>query len=219
MEAGDFDKAEKLFVDVMQRLFGEGYKEDSIKMLHLSAKMAHLCHFQGKLDKALQGFQWTLEMLEKKVQQFKDDKEVLELFGLVKNWYGLLLMDKTLFKEAKKHFEEAYEIYVKIHGEKTEEGIMLLNSVSVACTEAGDLEGAAVAIRRAIQLAEEIPKMTEIGIFHANLGLLYLKMGLVNQALESCKFGRRIGLKLENDDAVKQADYCIEQLRKIKVAK
>lgn len=218
LEAGDFDKAEKLFVQVMQRLFGEGHKEDSTKMLHISAKIAHLCHFQGNLDKASQGFQWTLEKLGEKVQRFKDDTDLRELYGLTKNWYGQLLMDKALFLEAKKLFAEAYEIYVEIHGEKTEEGIMMLNNLSVACTELKDLVSAIEYLKRAIQLTHELPQMTEVGIFHANLGLLYLKQGLVNEATEACKFGRRIGLKLRNNDAVTQADYCIEQLKKVKVA-
>lgn len=219
LEAGDFDKAEKLFVQVMQRLFGDGYKEDSIKMLHLSAKMAHLCHFQGKTDKAIQGFVWTLEKLEQKLKQYSNDKELYELFGLVKNWYGQALIDKKLFADARKYFQEAYNIYIEIHGPKTEEGIMILNNLSIAANEMGDVAAAVDFLREAINLANEFPNMVEIGVFHANLGFLYLKQGLVNEALEACKFGRRLGLRFSHTDSVELADHCINELKKVKVNK
>lgn len=219
LEAGDFDKAEKLFVQVMQRLFGDGYKEDSTKMLHLSAKMAHLCHFQGNLDKAIKGFLWTIEKLEQKVKQFSQDKELFELLGLVKNWYAQALMDKQLFADARKHFQEAYDIYVEIHGTKTEEAVMLLNYLSVAASETGDVVSAITYLKDAIKLANEFPKMVEIGVYHANLGLLYLKQGLTNEALEACKLARRLGIKYSDKDSVELADYCIEELKKVKISK
>lgn len=48
MEREQFKKAEQLFVDVMRRLMGEGYPQEGIKMLHISSKIAHMAHLQGK---------------------------------------------------------------------------------------------------------------------------------------------------------------------------
>uniref|UniRef100_A0A336LP89 CSON009544 protein n=1 Tax=Culicoides sonorensis TaxID=179676 RepID=A0A336LP89_CULSO len=214
MEAGDFKKSEKLFVDVMQRLFAEGHKEDSIKMLHISAKMAHICHFSEKLDQAMQGFEWTLEKLKEKLKKYDDADDLWELYGLTKNWYGQLLMDKNLYKLARENFEEAYKIYTKLHGEKTLEGVMILNNLSVACSEMDDVAGAIENLKKVLELAKEIPKLTEIGIFHANLGLLYLKQSLLNEATEACKLGYRLGHQMENKDAMKQASYCLDRIKK-----
>lgn len=215
MEAGDFQKSEKLFVDVMQRLFAEGHKEDSIKMLHISAKIAHICHFTDQLDKAMQGFEWTLEKLKEKLKKIENDEELLELYGLTQNWYAQLLMDKNLFKMAREHLEEAYKIYSEIHGEKTVEGIMMLNNLSVACSEMDDVAGAIETLKKVIELAKEIPKLGEIGIFHANLGLMYLRQSLINEATAACKYGHGLGLQMKNEDAIKQATYCLERIKKL----
>lgn len=136
MEVGDFAKAEKLFVNVMQRLFSDGFVEDHIKMLHISSKVAHLAQLQGHLDKAAQGFEWTLAKLEEKLKQLGDEnsKEIRELWGITKNWYAQLLMENKRFAEAKQAFLQAYEAYTEIHGLLTEEGLTILNNLSVACS-------------------------------------------------------------------------------------
>jgi tetratricopeptide repeat protein 19, mitochondrial len=140
LEKGDFVKAEKLFVTVMQRLFGDGYTEESLKMLHMSSKMAHLAHLQKHLEKAMQGFEWTLEKLEYQIKQATtSDEDLLELWGLTKNWYAQALMDKDRFAEAKKCFQEAYTVYTKIHGKVNEEALMMLNNLSVACTNVSNV--------------------------------------------------------------------------------
>lgn len=87
MEREQYKKAEKLFVDVMRRLMSDGHAEDSPKILHISSKIAHMSQLQGDLEKSFQGFTWTLERLSKLVQSIPDDNDVLELYGLTKNWY------------------------------------------------------------------------------------------------------------------------------------
>lgn len=136
METGQFRKAEKLFVDVMRRLLSEGYPQDGIKMLHISSKIAHMAHLEGHTDKALQGFNWTIDKI--KEQRAKadpiDEKELKELLGLTMNWLGQLLMETQSFEEAKKCFEQALEICKEFHGKANAETILILNNLCVACT-------------------------------------------------------------------------------------
>ncbi|XP_017854427.2 tetratricopeptide repeat protein 19 homolog, mitochondrial isoform X2 [Drosophila busckii] len=87
MERQQFKKAEKIFVDVMRRLMNEGYADDSPKILHISSKIAHMSQMQGELEKSLQGFTWTMQKLAKLVEKMPEDKDILELYGLTKNWY------------------------------------------------------------------------------------------------------------------------------------
>lgn len=136
MERGQFKKAEKLFVDVMKRLMGEGYPQDGIKMLHISAKIAHMAHMEGHLDKAIQGFNWTLDKIHeqlKKADQI-EEKELRELLGLTLNWFGQLLMETEAFEQAKKCFEEALQIFTEFYGKTNAEIVMILNNLCVACT-------------------------------------------------------------------------------------
>uniref|UniRef100_A0A182K1A1 MalT-like TPR region domain-containing protein n=1 Tax=Anopheles christyi TaxID=43041 RepID=A0A182K1A1_9DIPT len=215
MEVGDFAKAERLFVNVMQRLFSDGFLEDHIKMLHISSKVAHLAQLQGHLDKAAQGFEWTLAKLEEKLKQLGDDngKEIRELWGITKNWYAQLLMESKRFAEAKQAFLQAYEAYTEIHGMLTEEGLTILNNLSVACSNLEDYASAERFLKEAIALAAQIPNLSEAGVYKANLGLLYLQQGLLRQASEFCTFAWRYGTQHKHEETVIQANYCLEQIK------
>lgn len=213
MEVGEFAKAEKLFANVMQRLFADGFVEDHIKMLHISSKIAHIAQLQGHLDKAVQGFEWTLAKLEENLKKVGEDKEILELWGITKNWYAQLLMDLKRFTEARDCFKQAYDAYTQIHGKLTEEGLTILNNLSVACSNLEDYASAEKYLKEAISLASQLPDLTEEGVYRANLGLLYLQQGLINQAKEFCTFAWRYGKQHSHEDTVIQANYCLEQIK------
>ncbi|XP_058820585.1 tetratricopeptide repeat protein 19 homolog, mitochondrial [Topomyia yanbarensis] len=213
MEVGEFAKAEKLFVEVMQRLFADGFLEDHMKMLHISSKVAHLEQLQGHLDKAAQGFEWTISKLEENLKRMGDDKEVRELWGLTKNWYAQLLMEMKRFAEAKHCFQQAYDAYTEIHGKLTEEGLSILNNISVACSNLEDYATAEKYLQEAIALAVQIPDLAEAGVYRANLGLLYLQQGLLKQANEFCSFAWKYGKQHKHEETVIQADYCLQQIR------
>uniref|UniRef100_A0A0K8WD19 Tetratricopeptide repeat protein 19, mitochondrial n=1 Tax=Bactrocera latifrons TaxID=174628 RepID=A0A0K8WD19_BACLA len=133
MEREQFKKAEKLFAEVMKRLFSEGYGENSSQVMHISAKLAHMAQLQGELDKAMQGFTWTLKRIEEHMKQTPNDKDVQELLGLTKNWFGQLQMKLGKYSDAKKSFQEAYDSLVEIYGRINEESITILNNLSVTC--------------------------------------------------------------------------------------
>lgn len=106
MEREQFKKAEKIFTDVMKRLFADGHNEESpkvsfrhmilvhpvfcnafLQILHISSKIAHMAQLQGDLEKSFQGFTWTLQQLAKLLEKIPEDKDIQELYGLTKNWY------------------------------------------------------------------------------------------------------------------------------------
>lgn len=234
MEVGEFAKAEKLFVNVMQRLFADGFVEDHIKMLHISSKIAHIAQLQGHLDKAVQGFEWTLAKLEENLKKAGEDPEIRELWGITKNWYAQLLMELKRFTEARDCFRQAYDAYTEIHGKLTEEGLTILNNLSVACSNVSiyccltktqessvfffslqleDYASAEKYLKEAISLASKIPDLSEEGVFRANLGLLYLQQGLLGQAKEFCAFAWKYGKQHSHEETVIQANYCLEQIK------
>lgn len=210
LEREQFKKAEKLFVDVMKRLFADGFKEDDIKVLHISSKVAHIAQLEGQIDKALQGFNWTLLKLEEKLKQLPTDEEIRELWGLTKNWYGQTLMENQNYLEAKKHLLEAFAVFTEIHGKFNSEALTMLNNLSVACTYLDDITGARKFLDEALEIAKELPDAAETGMLKANLGLLYLKQGLLQQAKDACTFAWRFGKKMNHKDIVDQADNCLK---------
>lgn len=54
MDVQDYVKAEKLFVDVMKRIMGDGAAEDDNRVLHISSKIAYIAYMQENIEKAKQ---------------------------------------------------------------------------------------------------------------------------------------------------------------------
>lgn len=46
-DTGDYKKAERLFISVMQRLIADGTAQDDLKIIHMSLKLAKLYEQQG----------------------------------------------------------------------------------------------------------------------------------------------------------------------------
>ncbi|XP_059615069.1 tetratricopeptide repeat protein 19 homolog, mitochondrial [Phlebotomus argentipes] len=218
LEKGDFEKAEKLFVNVMQRLFGEGFKESHIKMLHISSKIAHMAGLQGNFEKAKQGFEWTLQKLEEKlkIREIEEElKDVRELWGMTKNWYGQTLLELNKVEEAKQCFLAAWEVFNEFHDQLNEDALMLLNNLGVVCMRLGETSAAEDYLRKAITVSKEIPDFVEVNVFRANLGLVYLQQGLLQRATDICSLSWRLSKKAENDRALEQAEYCLDQIKKL----
>lgn len=54
-------------------------------MLHISSKIAEIKFQSGDLEQAEQGFKWTIEQLDKKIEEQKEDSDLLELWGITKD--------------------------------------------------------------------------------------------------------------------------------------
>uniref|UniRef100_A0A1A9WWC8 MalT-like TPR region domain-containing protein n=1 Tax=Glossina brevipalpis TaxID=37001 RepID=A0A1A9WWC8_9MUSC len=213
MERDQFKKAEKLFAEVIKRLLAAGYTEDSLKILHISSKLANMAQLQGHFDKAKLGFNWVLEKVEEWLRRVPDDVDAQELWGLTKNWFGEMLMKQGKYKEAKKNFEDALDCRIKIHGAFNDECVSILNSLSVACINMEKINEAKEFLLRALDLVKKIKDTTQEGILLANLGMIYLREGLQAQAKDSCLRALKMGTKEKDDDLVQQAEHCLNEVK------
>ncbi|KAJ6645803.1 Tetratricopeptide repeat protein 19 like, mitochondrial [Pseudolycoriella hygida] len=215
MDTGELKKAEKLFVTVMQRLLKDGYAQDDIKMLHISGKLAEIKFQSGELAQAEQGFKWTIEKLDQKLAETKEDSELLELWGISKDNYAQLLMTLGKYDEAKVCLSQAYDVYSQLNGRNNPEVATLLNNLGVVCTNTNDLAQAEVYLTEAIELSKQFPEIHDSGIFQANRGLLFIKQGLLDEARKVCTFAWKFAKKSESKDGIEQADYCLKQLKNL----
>lgn len=85
-ETKQYEKSERLFVVVMQRLMAKGSKENDIEILHLSAKIARIASKQGNVKKAEQGFSWVIDGILKRHKNEPSNNDLYELLGLVRDW-------------------------------------------------------------------------------------------------------------------------------------
>ncbi|KAH8324508.1 hypothetical protein KR074_008951 [Drosophila pseudoananassae] len=232
MEREQFKKAEKIFTDVMKRLFADGHNEESpkvslprmiyvhlwfsisfLQILHISSKIAHMAQLQGDLEKSFQGFTWTLQQLAKLLEKIPEDKDVQELYGLTKNWFGQLLMKQGNYAEARKLFKEAYDTLVDVYGTVNDASVTILNNISVAYVNLEKYAEARETLLLAMDLAKELKDVTQEGILQANLGLIYLREGLMKQAENACRLAWKMGKQHGNPDALEQAEYCLNEIK------
>lgn len=77
----------------------------------------------------------------------------------------------------------------------------------------GELDAAEKYLNDAIELANEFPEFVESAVFKANLGLVYLKKGLIQKASEICGLTWRLGQKNNHAEVIDQATYCLDQIK------
>lgn len=65
----------------------------------------------------------------------------------------------------------------------------------------------------AMDLAKELKDVTQEGILQANLGLVYLREGLMKQAEDACRLAWKMGKQHGNPDALEQAEYCLNEIK------
>lgn len=212
-ENGNLEKAEKIFVSVIKRLLEiEKAAEDDIRLLHISTKVAHISYLQNDLDKAMIGFRYVLEKIE--ARDYSADEAYHELWGMVKNFIGQSLIAKKDFEQAKQAFLEAQKVYIKFKEENSEDGMILLNNLSVCCAELKEYSQSEKYLKRAIEIAKEL-KIDDISPYQINLGMLYVKQNLIEQAQKACKFAWQLANKYDNKDAKEGAEKCLDQVKKL----
>lgn len=213
MEREQYKKSEKLFTEVMRRLLEDGYNEDSIKFLHISLKMANIAQLVGDLNKSMTGFTWTIKKIQECLERAPDDVEAKELMGLAKYWFGQLLMKNDNYEEARECLLEAYECFTKIHGSLHEECITILNNLSVACVQLERFTEAISYLAEALKLAKETKDYQQQGVLQSNLGLVYIRQGLLDEAKKLCTQAWRLGRSKNDSATVDQAEYCLNEIK------
>ncbi|KAK9870404.1 hypothetical protein WA026_007973 [Henosepilachna vigintioctopunctata] len=209
-EQQDLDKAEKLFVNVLQILLNKGTKQDDLKVIHISLKLARICQLRAELDKADLGYQWCLEQI---VKQKDDTLDCQLLYGVIQDWYAQFLLDKGEANKALTHLKEAYQTCEKTLEANNEKSMLLLNDLGITSFRAGDVTGAIAYLNQGILVGNKVDDQTHIGVLHANLGLVLLHHGALKEAQKYCKEAWNLGRKNENRETIEQANYCFDQIK------
>ncbi|KAJ8921109.1 hypothetical protein NQ315_015907 [Exocentrus adspersus] len=204
------DKAEKLFVSVMQILFSKGFAEDDLKVIHISLKLARICQLKANLENAELGYQWCLEKIDKH-KNANEDAQIL--YGVINDWYAQFLLDKGDVSNSFRYLQEAYNVCEKTKGKESEKSVLLLNDLGITSFRAEDMERAEKYLKEAVSVGNKMEDKSHLGVIHANLGLILLEKGVVGEAQKFCKEAWRLGEKYENNESKEQANYCLDQIK------
>ncbi|XP_066600875.1 tetratricopeptide repeat protein 19 homolog, mitochondrial [Prorops nasuta] len=210
----EYSKAEKLFVSVMQRIMEKGAKQDDMRLIHMSLKLAKLFEKQGDIQKAEQGYQYCFQHLNSKIVSLPDD-DVIALLGMTSEWYAGFLLSQSKYQEALKYYNEAYNLCIQLNGEQDIQTIYLLNNLGTVCYLLKDYPLAQQYFIKAAKLGHTMKDIEEEGLIHVNLGYVNMKLGLFEDAFKECKYGLRLSELTHEDDVTQKAKDCLEDLKKL----
>lgn len=202
------NKAETLFISVLQRLLSTGMKQDDLKVIHISLKLARICHLKAENEKADIGYNWCLEKI-----MGNGDPNAQMLCGIIHDWYAQFLLDTGDVANTLKHLKEAYNICVLAKGQENEQSMLLLNDIGITNWRTDNLEAAEECLNKAALIGNNLEDKSHTGVINANLGLVYLQRGLIEQATRYCNIALQLGNQHDNAESVSQANYCIEQIK------
>lgn len=157
------------------------------------------------------GYEFVLQRIEKK--DYMNDENMYELWGLVKNFLGQAYISLHENEKAKQALLDAQKIFIKFKEEASEDGMILLNNLSVCHAELKEYKAAEMYLKKAIEIGKEL-KLPDISAYQVNLGMLYIKQKLIEQAQVACRGAWQLAKKCENEEAVKGAEYCLDQVKK-----
>ncbi|XP_014247885.1 tetratricopeptide repeat protein 19 homolog, mitochondrial [Cimex lectularius] len=208
---GQFSKAEKLFIQVMQRIIAAGSKEDDLKLLHMSLKLAKIFEEKKQFVEAEEGYKYCLKNLGEKVDQGTDEDTLL-LWAMTLDWYARFLLDRERFSEALNYFNQAYQMSLKVNGEVHEQTVVLLNDLGTISYLIGDADSAMTFLTKAVEIGKHLPNMWDLSSVYINLGNIYMQKKMFEEAKKHCKEGWQNATRHNNQEGVNEANVCLQQL-------
>ncbi|XP_046399033.1 tetratricopeptide repeat protein 19 homolog, mitochondrial [Ischnura elegans] len=245
LEKGDLAKAEKLFVSVMQRLMTAGVKQDDNRIIHASLKVAQMHSEntqdkKGNPEKAEEGFRYCVEGLRKKVNPGgvgENDEDTVLLLALAEEGYARFCLSQNRLKESQQLLEKAVEhlekgISLGTRGPDEElRTALMLNDLGSLCSLNGDQALAVTHLGKAIECGERGVKLRRearkpmppgimgdeelVASLRINLGVVYAKMGMFELAHKSCQDGWKAAKRLKQNEVLKEADSCLDEVKKL----
>lgn len=181
----------------------------SFQVIHISLKLAKISQMKNQHEKAEIGYIWCLESIK---HHSKDDNDILNLNGIILDWYAHFLAERGNYGKSLQCLEEAYQICLETEGVNSEKSVLLLNDMGTINWQSGNYEIANQYLSTALKFGQKLDNFEQLGVIYANLGLTKFKLGLMNEAKKFCAEGWRVGNKDNNADAMNQANYCFEQM-------
>lgn len=160
------------------------------QVIHISLKLARIKQLKADLENAELGYNWCLEKINK---QKYDSDDAKILYGVINDWYAQFLLDKGEVEKSLQFLKESYRICQETKGRNCAESVLLLNDLGITSFRADDMENAEKYLKEAAALGEDLEDQSNLGIVHANLGLILLEKGIIAEAEKCCQTALNLG--------------------------
>jgi len=151
--------------------------------------------------------------LEKKFKIDPENEDVLGLYTITLDAYARYLMNQGQTDNARTYFRKAYNTSVKLNGEVFEMNVILLNDLGTLCYVQGNLDKALHYFRKAEKIGQHLPDMENFSTVYINLGNIYLKQGLLQEAEKNCVEGMKNAKRHRYDEGKKEAEICLAEIK------
>jgi len=232
-EMGDYQKAERLFISVMQRLIGmRGMAQNDDAIVEMALKLAAIHAKTDRPQLAEQGYAFCIQTQGQKLKEGDnddeassssessedDDKEALKntraLYGMSRDWYGQFLMAQGRVAAAKVQFEEALDASVKVSGNWSEQTINLQNSLATCLSMLGQVSEADALFAQVVMKARSL-ESDQLASYLVNRGLHQVQAKMFSQAKRSCTeaygMARRSGDR--DPHVLQQSKLCLDKVK------
>lgn len=223
-EKGDYGKAEKLFVEVMQRSIASGTSRDDNAIVEMSLKLAEIYDHRKDAKKAEQGYRFCIDTQEKKLEkndyldrlsELSDvERDTVVLWARSTEAFGRHQLEQGRILEAQKCFEDALTVSEKVNGLEHEVTLSLLNDVGTVASMLHDYERALKLLREAITRGRNL-KSNNLAVFYCNLGGILMEEGRsYAEAEDACREALKLANRTNNGEAAVRSRECLEELKK-----
>lgn len=195
-----WNEAEHYFRLLLRDLLSSETPKEDDSVVEVSLKLSISCAHQDKHDLALQGFQWTTDTIQKKIDEIPHASDNSKaLLGVCLEAWGTYLLSQDQPAQAAQLLSRALKISKDVLGEDHEQTTVLLNNLAKAYAESGQYEQAEEMAREAVRIAEK-NQNTHLSQFMANLGMILNSEGNVLKAKDALKSAFKLADKAKDEE-------------------
>jgi len=230
-ESGDWESAEKLFIDLIKRMVARDISTTSPAILELSLKLASIySKSKATHQKALKGFKFVINSLlhdlsdilldidDLDIQTLSDEKkDALALLGWSYDWFAKHLVNMNDYNGATDMFQRAMQISSKVLGQQHDQTLILLNDIGTTLAMNNEPEKGRNFIKKAVEGAIET-QSKELASFYVNLGLVNLKLRKFQEAKRYCEYSIELIRKNRDyhnsHDVIELSKSCLNEVNR-----
>ena len=187
--------------------------QDSNTVVEISLKLAQIFLANGDGVKAEKSLEFSTDAMRKKVVAAGSnvEEDTLALYGMALDKQAQVLMAGVKPKMPENIFREAVTVAIKVYGEKQEHVLVGTNSLASVLNMKGEDKAAAQLHEGVVKAARglDTPHLTSSMVNH---GLIRLKQGMLEMALENCEEARKNAEEIGDKEVVAEANECLQSV-------
>ncbi|XP_038211631.1 tetratricopeptide repeat protein 19 homolog, mitochondrial-like [Zerene cesonia] len=208
------DEAKKLFVAVAQRLMASGAKDDDLRVVQVSVKLARVSHLQKDYTTAQLGYDWCLEKI-REAYNSNPSQELTKLFAMAEDWYGRLFIDCNQYDNGFNYMLSAYNKMKELKDVDPEHIVVQLNDLGTVCDQMNRVDDCINYLSQAIDIGKTLPEMEDLGAMYVNLGRAYIRKKMLDTARRYCGHAYKLGVAKKNNDIKQEAAQCMNEIKNV----